>query len=100
MTTIKSIVKVGIIAGILSCGLASFAADAYPIYGGVYVGGWGFPYAHVYFHGPYGPYWHHSGYYPYHANYNYHYHYVYNYNYNGQHYHYVYNYHYHYHYRW
>jgi hypothetical protein len=91
------------LVAIVSCGFASTATYAYPIYGNVYLGGWGVPYyAHIYYGSPYygGPFYHagyfpyrYGGYYPYQSNY--HYHYVYNYNINGQHYHYVYNYNYH-----
>ena len=99
MSIVKSLTKISVLACMLvGGGLVSTASYAYPIYGGVYIGGWGYPGVYVgnyrpgpyyggYYHGPY------NGY-----NYNYHYHYVYNYNYDGQHYHYVYNYHYHYHY--
>ena len=84
-----SLKKSLLIGTLLLFSLVGSVAYAYPVYGGVYIGGWGYPGVYVTnYHHYYHPYYayYHPGYY--------HYHYVYNYNYDGRHYHYVYNYNY------
>ncbi len=80
-----SLKKSLLIGSLLLFSLVGSVAYAYPVYGGVYVGGWGHPGVYVTNYHPYYAYYH-PGYY--------HYHYVYNYNYDGRHFHYVYNYNY------